>query len=120
MTGDHSDMIDRAYRLVADLPGVELSNSWGRPALKVNGKTFAGHSREPRALFISCPLEMKELLIEADPDVFFETDHYRGWPAILVRVDAADDETLRARLEAAWENKAPKKVVRVWRQGVGV
>jgi hypothetical protein len=108
------DIVEHAHRLVSHLPGVELSTSWGRPALKVNGKAFAGLSRVPGALWVLCPLELKELLIEADPDVFFETDHYRGWPAVLVRAETADDDKLAARLEGAWAGKAPRKLVKAW------
>jgi hypothetical protein len=108
------DIVERAHRLIAHLPGLELASSWGRPALKVNGKGFAGLSRVPGALWVLCPLDLKELLMAAEPDVFFETDHYRGWPAVLVRVEAADDETLAARLESAWAAKAPKKLVKAW------
>lgn len=41
-----------------------------------------------------CPLEEKQLLIEAAPDIYFETDHYRGWPSVLVRIRLISEEGL--------------------------
>ena len=52
------------------------------------------------------------MLIAAAPDLYFETDHYRNWPAVLVRMDAIDDATLKARLHAAWEARAPRSLVK--------
>ncbi|MGE5722039.1 MAG: MmcQ/YjbR family DNA-binding protein [Sphingomonadales bacterium] len=111
MPGD-PDGFARAHRLAAHLPGVEVTSQYGRRALKVQGKYFAGSSRVDGALGVYCPVELKEHLIEARPDIYFETDHYRGWPAVLVRMDAVDDATLQSRLEAAWASRAPKKLLK--------
>lgn len=97
------------------MPGVELADTHGAPALKVNGKVLANLCREPGALSVFCPLELKEMLIASEPRFFFETDHFKGWPAVLVRMDAIDDDALRSRLVAAWELRAPKKLVKSWR-----
>ena len=101
--------IDRAARLAAHLPGVEVSRWYGTPALKVAGKGFA-RLREPGVLMVLCPFGLKEALIEAEPELYYETAHYRGWPAMLVRLDAIGDERLRDRLECAWRQKAPKRL----------
>ena len=61
-------------------------------------------------LVVMCPLELKEALILAEPDAFFETDHYRGWPAMLVRLENIDDDRLRDRILCAWREKAPRKL----------
>ena len=110
MTEEES--FERARRLTAHLPGVDITPHYGRPALKVNGKAFANLCREPGALAVHCPLELKEHLLEAQPDFYFDTDHFRGWHAILVRMDAIDDDTLQARLESAWAAKAPKTLIK--------
>jgi hypothetical protein len=102
------DLLARAARLAAHLPGVATAPHYGRPWLKVAGKTLAGPCREPGALAVHCPVELKEALIEARPDFYYDTDHFRGWPSLLVRMDAIDDETLKDRLEAAWRDRAPK------------
>jgi hypothetical protein len=57
-------------------------------------------------------LEDKELLFEAASDIYFETDHYRGWPALLVRIRDISDEELAHRLRLAWLLKAPKAMAK--------
>ena len=101
--------IERAARLAAHLGEVEISTWYGTPALKVAGKGFA-RLKAPGVLVVMCPLGLKEALIEAEPEIYYETDHYRGWPAMLVRMDAIDDERLADRLECAWREKAPKRL----------
>ena len=49
--------------------------------------------------------------MEADPKVYFETDHYKGWPAVLVRLQHVSTAQLRHRLEQAWRFRAPKRLV---------
>jgi hypothetical protein len=58
--------------------------------------------KDESTLVVRCPLDEKELLIAADPKVFYQTDHYVGWPGLLIRLDAADDDVIAARLEIAW------------------
>ena len=78
------DPFARIRAAAAHLPEVEESTSYGTPALKVRGKLFA-RLREAGILVVMCPVEEKEMLMEADPKIYFETDHYKGWPAVLVR-----------------------------------
>jgi hypothetical protein len=106
------DILARAARLAGHLPGVETAPHYGRPWLKVAGKALAGPCREPGALAVHCPVELKEALIEARPELYYDTAHFRGWPSLLVRMDAIDDATLKDRLEAAWRDRAPSKLAR--------
>ncbi|MEZ5937230.1 MAG: MmcQ/YjbR family DNA-binding protein [Hyphomonadaceae bacterium] len=94
-------MIKRALKLTKDLEGITVESHWGYPSLKAGGKAFANVCREPGALAVHCPLELKEMLCEAAPDIYFDTDHFRNWPSILVRMDVIDDATLKGRLAEA-------------------
>lgn len=93
----------------AELPEVEHSTSYGNPALKVGGKGFAT-VKDGTTLVLRCPLEQKDLLMEMSPDIYFQTDHYRGWPYVLVRLDVVGDEELQLRLGDAYEHRAPKRL----------
>ena len=90
------------------LPGAECSTSYGRPAVKVRGKAFVYPGREKGSFAISSPLEEKELLIETDQETFWETDHYRGWPAVLVRYGSPSRERIETVIERAWWDRASK------------
>jgi hypothetical protein len=62
-------------------------------------------------LVFRCTVEEKGLLMEAAPDIYFETDHYKGWPAVLVRLSNIDDAELLHCLQRAWRLQAPAKLV---------
>ncbi len=90
------------------LPGAELGTSYGTPALKVRGKTFASHSREAGSFHVMSPHEEKALLIETDPGTFWQTPHYQNWPGLLVRYASADPDRVTAVVERAWWDRASK------------
>jgi hypothetical protein len=111
MTNDLDQIFTRIEQLagVRGLPGVARSTSYGTPALKVRDKSFV-RLKDSATLVLLCPSEQKTLLMEISPDIYFETDHYVGYPAVLIRLDAIADEELSLRLEDAWRFKAPKKL----------
>ena len=102
--GDWDDVT--AFALA--LPGTELSTSYGRPAVKVRNKAFLYPGREQGSFAAACPLPEKELLIETDPATFWETDHYRGWPAVLIRFGSPERERIETVIQRAWWDRASK------------
>lgn len=118
-------MVDLAAlrRLALSLPEVEASPDGARLAFEVHGKGIAwsyfarAHPKARRELVegviaVRCPRETKEMLLEAGPDRFFDDDHYRGFPAVLVRLDAIDEAELAGLLAQAWRILAPKALVK--------
>lgn len=109
---------DQVRALVADLPGLEDRSGPDRLAFEVGGKGFAWSlmdrvaPKKPRTpnldvLAVRCDIARKEMLLEAAPDVFFSTDHYRGYPAVLVRLAAVEANELQGLLTDAWAIQAP-------------
>jgi hypothetical protein len=92
-----------------ELPEIEETTSYGRPALKVRGKFVAAMRSNPDALVVRCDLDEKPLLLESRPDILFETPHYHGWGYMLVRLDASLDD-IREFLTDSWLLAAPKKL----------
>ena len=109
MADDLDSAFARIERLAEHraLPGVTRSTSYGTPAFKVKDKTFV-RLREPDVLVLLCPAEQKALLMEISPEIYFETSHYVGHAAVLIRLSAISDEELSLRLEDAWRFKAPR------------
>ena len=109
--GDRQRDIDRIVRLAAalDLPEVEFSTHFGDPSLKVAGKAMVT-IKDTGLMVLHCPLDMKEVLMEMAPEIYYQTDHFKGWPGLLVRLDVISDEELSLRIENAWRFKAPKAV----------
>jgi hypothetical protein len=88
------------------LPDTELAGSYGRPAVKVRKKSFVFPGRERGSFAIMSPLPEKELLMETDPATFWETDHYRGYPAVLVRYGSPDRERIEMVIARGWWDRA--------------
>jgi hypothetical protein len=113
MAGELDRVLAKALSAAAALPAVEAGTSYGTPALKVRGK-FLARVRDAATLVVMCPLEEKELLMAAAPEIYYETDHYKGWPAVLVRIAKIKKAELAVRLERAWRVQAPKKLVKAF------
>jgi hypothetical protein len=90
------------------LPETELSTSYGRPAVKLRGKAFVYPGREAGSFAVASPLDEKEMLMLTDPETFWETPHYSGWPAVLVRYDSPDRERIETVIARAWWDRASK------------
>ena len=52
----------------------------------------------------------KEALLGDDPDVFFTTPHFDGYPAVLVRLDRIEIAELEELVIEAWLDRAPKRL----------
>ncbi len=59
-------------------------------------------------------LVAKEALLADDPDVYFTTPHFDGYPAVLVRLDRIGDEELNEVIVEAWLCRAPKRLVKAY------
>ena len=57
-------------------------------------------------------LVAKEALLADDPGVYFTTQHFDGYPAILVRLDRIGLEDLREVIVEAWLARAPKRLAK--------
>jgi len=99
----HFDRIETVAK-ARGLRGYERTTSYGTPALKVSDRTFV-RLLDAATLVLQCPLDQKVLLMEISPEIYFETDHYVGYDAVLIRLDAISDEELGLRIEDAWRFK---------------
>jgi hypothetical protein len=109
MSDDMSTAFARVAALASALPETSQSTSYGTPSLKVRDKTFC-RMKDVETLVLMCPLEEKEMLLAAAPDIYFETQHYHGWLALLARLPVISDDELTFRLRRAWLGKAPKRL----------
>ena len=83
---DWNDVVEAGTRLL----GMEVTTSYGTPALKVRDK-------------LVCRLR-------TNPDAFFITPHYQEYPYVLVRLEAVDPVELGELVEDAWRTQAPKRL----------
>jgi hypothetical protein len=102
---------DEAVAFALTLPDTELSTSYGKPAVKVNGRAFLYTGHEDKTSFgVAIDLDTVEILKETDPATFWQTPHYEGWPAVLIRYDSPDPERVGEIIQRshAWTAARPK------------
>jgi hypothetical protein len=102
---------DAVRRIGLALPGVEEGTSYGTAALKVKGKLMARLKEDGETVVLRVSLFERPYLLEAEPDLFFITDHYRDWPSVLLRLPAVTEPRLREAVTDSWRFVAPPKLV---------
>ena len=118
---------DDVRRLALALPETtEESKSTG-PSWRVKGKGFVNERPlrrgdlaalgdaapdGPVALAAVPDEGVKRALVASEPDVFFTTPHFDGYPAVLFRLDRIGLDELQELVVEAWLVAAPKRLAR--------
>jgi hypothetical protein len=110
---------DTVRNIGLTLPGVEESTAYGQPALKLHGKLLAcvpaNRSAEPASLVVRVDFNDRAELLAEHPDIYYVTDHYVGYSAVLVRLSRVNPDVLRDLLGMAYKfvtrNAAPRSPV---------
>ena len=63
------------------------------------------------SLVIKVDFEEREILMEADPETFYITDHYLDYPWMLVRLSTVRIDQLRDLLRQSWRRAASRRLV---------
>jgi hypothetical protein len=103
------DSWEKAVAFALTLPDTELSTSYGKPAVKVNGRAFLYTGHEQDSSFgVAIDLDSVEMLKETDPSTSWQSPHYEGWPAVLIRFDSQDPDRVRSIVERSRDWTAAK------------
>ena len=116
MPGSVDKALAKVLAAAAHLPGIEQSTSYGSLSVKVKGKYLCS-VKDPNTLSLRCAMEDKEMLFASAPEIYYETDHYKGWPGLLVRLNKISKNELSVRLERAWRLQAPKTLQKSYDAG---
>jgi hypothetical protein len=108
---------DDAVALALTLPDTELSSSYGKPCVKVasNGRAFLYWSHEHDTSFgVGIDLDSVEMLKGTEPETYWQSPHYEGWPAVLIRYDCQDEERVKDVIVSSrdWAAAQPKSRAR--------
>jgi len=121
---------DDVEAIAGALPEVAESTSYGNRGWKVRKQTFAwdrplrkgeiealgGFEPEgaaPRGEILAVRVpdeEAKQALISGEPEIYFTTSHFDGYPAVLIRLDRIPRADLKEAIVEAWLSRAPKRV----------
>jgi hypothetical protein len=89
--------------------------AWERPLRKSDREALTASGIEPPEgdiLAVRVADEgVKFALIADEPDVYFTTPHFDGYPAVLVKLAEIDKLGLREVIVEAWLTQAPKRLV---------
>jgi hypothetical protein len=86
---------------------------WERPLRKIDLEALGDSA--PTGPILGARVEhevAKQALLADDPNVFFTTPHFDGYPAILVQLDKIKVRDLEEVIVEAWLVRAPKRVAR--------
>jgi hypothetical protein len=101
--------------IVMAFPGAAEGTSFGSPAFKVNGKFFTRLRGSDESLVImEVSFDEREMLMEAEPETFHFTAHYKDYPCVLARMASLHPGSFRNFLERRWRRIAPRKLVKDW------
>jgi hypothetical protein len=84
--------------------------SYGTPALHVGKRFLARLKEDGQTIAIKIDFSDRDVLLELDPVAFYLTDHYRPYPAVLVRLKEIPVGLLEQVIEQAWRFQAPKSL----------
>ena len=98
------------------LPEVEISKSYGTPALKVRGKLMARLHQDGESLVLRTELLDRQILMQAE--TFYITEHYQNYPLVLIRLSKVSRSALPDLMERAWRLIAPKSLIAKFESGL--
>ena len=105
--------LDEMREIALSFPGCVEGTSYGRPSFLVNKKFFTRLRRDDASLvLLEVSFDEREMLIEAEPETFHFTAHYKDYPAVLVRMERITPDELKAMLERRFRKIAPKKLLK--------
>ena len=93
------------------LPGVTEGTSYGTVAFRVSKHLFARLRDDDAHLAVRSDFDERDSLIEADPEIYFTTDHYRNDAWVLVRLKRLGRSELAEVLEDAWRLRASARLL---------
>ena len=102
---------ERASRDLASWRVRDKAFVWERPLRPADFRALGDDA--PTGPILGARVEhllAKEALLADDPEVFFTTPHFDGYPAILVRLERIAAEDLREVIVEAWLARAPKRL----------
>jgi len=102
-----------ARKIMLAMKGTSEAPYFGKPAV-FYAESFVGrvHDKEEAVALRVGTIEMRDVMLEAEPRLFYITDHYKPWPMLLARLKVLDRTTLKELVIARMREidaKAKKK-----------
>ena len=88
-----------ARKVMLAIPGTDERLWFNQPSVFVHDRFLSKvHHKEEAVKLQVGSMEMRDMMLEAEPKLFYITDHYRKFPFVLVRLSALTAKALKEML----------------------
>ena len=88
-----------ARKIMLSLPGTDERLWFREPSVFIHDRFLAKtHKKEDAVVLQIGSMEMRDMMLEAEPRLFYITDHYRNFPFVLIRLSALTKTVLKEML----------------------
>jgi hypothetical protein len=85
-----------ARKIMLAIPGTDKRLWFNQPSVFIHDRFLSKvHHKEDAVTLQVGSMEMRDMMLEAEPKLFYITDHYRKFPFVLIRLKALTAKTLR-------------------------
>jgi hypothetical protein len=100
-------------KIALSFPEANEKPSYGKPSFFIAKKFFTRLRAEDNSLVMVVDgMDQRDMMLELDPRTYHITDHYKDYPAVLVRMERITADELHLMLERRWRKIAPKKLLK--------
>jgi hypothetical protein len=88
-----------ARKIMLSIPGTDERLWFNQPSVFIRDRFLAKtHHKEDAVTLQVGSMEMRDMMLEAEPGLFYITDHYRKFPFVLIRLSALTKAVLKDML----------------------
>jgi hypothetical protein len=85
-----------ARKIILSIPGTDERLWFNQPSVFLHDRFLAKtHHKEDAVTLQVGSIEMRDMMLEAEPELFYITDHYRKFPFVLMRLSALTKTVLK-------------------------
>jgi hypothetical protein len=85
-----------ARKIMLAIPGTDERLWFNQPSVFIHDRFLSKtHHKEDAVTLQVGSMEMRDMMLEAEPKLFYITDHYRKFPFVLIRLKALTAKTLK-------------------------
>ncbi|MFO1247169.1 MAG: hypothetical protein U1E93_02870 [Alphaproteobacteria bacterium] len=89
----------QARQVMLSIPGTDERLWFREPSVFIHDRFLAKtHKKEDAVTLQVGSMEMRDMMLEAEPKLFYITDHYRNFPFVLIRLSALTKTVLKEML----------------------
>ncbi len=98
---------EEAVACALAFPGVTMgAGARGSVSPQVRGRQIVSQGRAAGTYVLRATREEIEILKDTDPQTFWQTPQYQGWPTVLVNAASAEPERMTKLIARAWWDRA--------------